>query len=100
MDFTVSVIGTKNVDIELNDLDDLASDVLDTELVGSDLEDVDIEEVTIDGGTTIEAEVRFTANITVTLEDSDIEDLVRHQAENVLSESGVHDFDIDSIDAN
>jgi hypothetical protein len=100
MDFTVNISGTKNVEIELRDLDEDASNALDSELTGSDLEDVNIEEVTIDGGSVVEAEVRFTASVLVTLEDADIEDLVRHQAEDALSSAGVHDFDIDSIDAN
>jgi|KBSSwiS6_1023812.scaffolds.fasta_scaffold241924_1 hypothetical protein len=100
MDFTVNISGTKNVEIELGDLDDDASNALDNELSGSDLEDVSIEEVTVDGGTAVQAEVRFTASLLVELEDDDIEQLVRDNASDALSSAGVHDFDIDSIDAN
>jgi hypothetical protein len=97
MEFNVSITGTKTVDIELDGLDELASDALDSEL-GNDLGDVSIEDVTVDGGTTVQAEVTFLATLAVSLEASDIEDLVRDKAEDDLKDAGVDSFDISSIE--
>jgi len=98
MDFTVLITGTKQVEIDLPNLDEDVAQALDAELGGSDLEDVSLEDFsTPDGTQSIEVEASFTATLTVTLEDSDIEELVRREAEDAASQAGVHDFDITEV---
>ena len=96
MEFNVSIIGTKEVNIALENLDEEVANALDNELSGSDLEDVSIEE--FDPPEDVDIEVKFTASVTVELDQADLEQLVRDQVESTLGNAGVTDFDIDTID--
>jgi hypothetical protein len=96
MEFTASIIGTRTVNIPLDNLDEEVAAALDNELLGSELEDVSVDEFKpVDD---IEVEVKFSGELTVTIDENDIERLARDEVEQALSNVGVDSFDIDSLE--
>jgi hypothetical protein len=97
MEFTVSITGRKEVNLALENLFEDVANTLDNDLAGSDLENVDLSEFDTPD---IDITVSFTADLRVELDSSDLEQLVRDQAENTLANAGITDFDIDTVDEN
>jgi len=95
MDFTASISGTRTVNISLDNLDEEVANALDNELSGSDLESVSVENF---DAPDIEVEVKFSAELSVTIDEDDLERLARNEVEQALSNAGVDDFDIESLD--
>lgn len=97
MDFTVNISGTKQLEIDV-ELDEEVANALDSELSG-DVENLQLEDFSTENGTsTITVDAKFTGSIDVTVDESDIEDLVRNLVENSLVGAGIHNFDIDGIE--
>jgi hypothetical protein len=97
MDFTVSISGTKtiSVDIDGDTIGDAAGQVFENET--GDLNDVIINDLSVETEQ-VEVVIDFSATLNIELDDEDIDRLVRNEAENALSNAGVDDFDIDSVD--
>lgn len=91
--FTVGITFTKNVEVEVDE--DSVTNAVDNEDFGI-INDISVEDFT--SGETVEVEVQFSGSIEVEL--GDLEELAKQEAERLLANESVFDFEVQTVDEN